>query len=907
MSGHACVNCFSALTNGPVCPKCGFDNAAYAPEPHFLRPGTTLHQRYIIGRALGQGGFGITYSGFDLNFNIRVAVKEYFPKSTVWRQSSQTSVVSCYPSENDQKNYKDGIQKCLLEAQALAKFDDIPGIVRVWNFFRENNTAYVIMEFVEGVTLVAYLKRLPQRPGYREALSLLSPVGEALAQVHDRGFVHRDVSPDNIMITGKGTPKLLDFGAVKLVTEGGSSTETPIVKPGFSPMEMYYTTTKIGPRSDIYSFCATLFYMVTGNVMELPTDRDEEDQNALRLSRAASPGQTAALMKGLAYFPKNRYQTIPEMMAALAACRDDPPPGPEETEDVAGETDGATVPETELEENVPETELEDKVPETDIEVSVPETEIEVSVPETEIEEAVPETVIEEREEETKDEEETSDEEDGAEGKEPPRPPFPRKYLVAILAGVAVLLLCIVIGVFAGKSSDKVSIITTTKASSATKEENDKSDNVTITPLNSANVGNYVSFGAYEQDNDTSNGKEAIEWKVLAKEDGKALLISLCGLDCQRYNDEYSDVTWETCMLRTWLNGTFMESAFSTDEQSQIVNSIVTADKNPDYNTSPGNDTNDHIFLLSIQEAEKYFGSDNERKCQPTTYAKAQGVWMNDSGCCWWWLRSPGDDSLSAANVLGGGYVSRAARYVDGSGGAVRPALWIDLSSSTAEPQDAEPSSASEPQSTEPDGKPVDQFTSVNVGDYVTFGAYEQDNDTSNGKEDIEWKVLAKEDGKALLISRYGLDRKEYGAHGTWETCTLRNWLNVTFLNDAFSSDEQRQIADSMVTADKNPEYDTDPGNDTTDKIFLLSIPEAEIYFSSDDERKCQPTDYAKEQGEYVNLSTDYQWWWLRSRGSYFSASYVRADGSIFSQGTGGFNEGVVRPVLWIELSGAALI
>ena len=202
-------------------------------------------------------------------------------------------------------------------------------------------------------------------------------------------------------------------------------------------------------------------------------------------------------------------------------------------------------------------------------------------------------------------------------------------------------------------------------------------------LSKAQVGDYVVFGSYEQDNNISNGKEDIEWLVLAKEGNRVLVISRYALDCQKYNSSDARITWETCSLRKWLNWKFINGAFSTDEQNLIQSTTVTADKNPSFGTSPGNNTNDKVFLLSITEVNKYFSSDSARQCQATAYAKSQGAYTslgNDN--CVWWLRSPGRTSNYAAVVSDDG-------SVDDRGGndvpidvfdAVRPALWIDLGS-----------------------------------------------------------------------------------------------------------------------------------------------------------------------------------------------------------------------------------
>ena len=205
-------------------------------------------------------------------------------------------------------------------------------------------------------------------------------------------------------------------------------------------------------------------------------------------------------------------------------------------------------------------------------------------------------------------------------------------------------------------------------------------------MRKAEVGSIVPLGSYEQDNDTSNGKEDIEWKVLAKENNRVLLISEKALDCKRYNTSFDPVTWENCSLRKWLNETFLNNAFSAEEQALIQSTTVSADKNPDYSTNPGNATTDKVFLLSITEAEKYFDSDEARRCAPTAYAIAQGVWTSDSyktadgdAVCWWWLRSPGNDECRATYVRSSdGAVYLYGDYVYYVSGCVRPAIWVHL-------------------------------------------------------------------------------------------------------------------------------------------------------------------------------------------------------------------------------------
>ncbi len=202
----------------------------------------------------------------------------------------------------------------------------------------------------------------------------------------------------------------------------------------------------------------------------------------------------------------------------------------------------------------------------------------------------------------------------------------------------------------------------------------------------AEEGSIVKFGKYEQDNDESNGQEDIEWQVLDIKDGKMLVVSRYALDCQPYNTELTDVTWETCSLRNWLNNTFYSGTFTEDERALIADSTVYAQANPQYNTDPGNDTTDKVFLLSINEVEEYFSSNEERMCVPTAYAVANGAYTSDTyekggeATCWWWVRSPGTYQGYAAFVGADGSVSYFGYYVDGVGDAVRPAMWINLKS-----------------------------------------------------------------------------------------------------------------------------------------------------------------------------------------------------------------------------------
>ena len=421
------------------------------------------------------------------------------------------------------------------------------------------------------------------------------------------------------------------------------------------------------------------------------------------------------------------------------------------------------------------------------------------------------------------------------------------------------------------------------------------------------IGDYLSFGEYQG--------EEIEWRVLDKDGDNLLVISEYGIDAKPYNTEDERVTWQKCSLRKWLNDDFLMGAFSTDESKRIRLSHIEAERNPEYDTDPGSDTLDYVFLLSINEAERYFSSNEDGMCRPTEGALDNGAfaivesvgdmfrqvvfWEYDG---WeekadWWLRSPGDSRYSAANVCqnvsGYAHVSFSGDRVNNDSDCVRPALWINLGSNYVTEQPANPENTDYVKKLSANVESSD----FQIGDYLSFGEYQG--------EEIEWRVLDKDGDYLLIISEYGIDAKPYNTEYekvTWQKCSLRKWLNDDFLMGAFSTDESKRIRLSNVEAERNPEYDTDPGNDTLDYVFLLSIKEAEKYFKSDEDRICGPTEYALREGADISSSRSSHWW-LRSPGdSSGSAVIVSSSGHVYYFGHYVIDDdNCVRPALWINL------
>ena len=250
-----------------------------------------------------------------------------------------------------------------------------------------------------------------------------------------------------------------------------------------------------------------------------------------------------------------------------------------------------------------------------------------------------------------------------------------KSIIASLLSVAMLMSFAACG---GSDSEEDKKNGSAGASASDNADVNSDEKSTIDK--NAQVGDYITFGSYEQDGNTSNGKESIEWLVLDVQDGKALVISKYALDCKQYHEDYVDTTWENCTLRTWLNNDFYNIAFSSSEKNKISTTNIIAEDNLECETEAGNDTQDKVFLLSISEAEKYFSSDNERMCKPTQYAINNGVFEyvdSYEGNCWWWLRSPGTSLDYASYIYGGGIVVYDGESVD-FGHAIRPALWVNL-------------------------------------------------------------------------------------------------------------------------------------------------------------------------------------------------------------------------------------
>lgn len=257
-----------------VCPHCGYVDGTGPKEAYHLMPGTVLQGKYIVGRAIGYGGFGITYIGYDYVLNHKIAIKEYLPGEFSTRCVGETRV-TVFEGEK-QEQFTDGIYKFIEEARKLAAFKHVEGVTTVYDCFRENETAYIVMEYLEGKTLKEVMEEKGPLP-WDEAVGYIVPILDALSEIHKDGLLHRDISPDNIFVTTDGRVKLIDFGAARYATTTHSKSLSVIVKPGYAPQEQYRSRGDQGPWTDVYASAATLYKLLTGITPEDSMERGEKD------------------------------------------------------------------------------------------------------------------------------------------------------------------------------------------------------------------------------------------------------------------------------------------------------------------------------------------------------------------------------------------------------------------------------------------------------------------------------------------------------------------------------------------------------------------------------------------------------------------------------------------------------
>lgn len=619
-----------------------------------LQRNTGLIGRYVIQEVLGQGGFGITYLGIDKLYGNKVAIKEYYPQKIAMRKAQYEDVVTVTSIE-EKNNYDKGKKRFLDEAQVMARFNKNEGIVKILDFFEANNTAYIVMEYLEGITLKQYLGKYGVIQ-FRNLIEMMLPLREALIEIHSQGLIHRDISPDNIMVQHNGKLKLMDFGAARDYTESGNKSLTVILKPGYAPPEQYQTHGVQGPWTDIYALCATIYKCLTGITPPDAIARvmDDKFKEPDQLDGKLSPDIKKILWKGMNIFPEERYQDIGEF-----------------GEDVY---DALFMPEENKKLDL------DNKKNIDEDLDSPDKDNESVLKDDKIEGAVKKTSIPKKEK--------------------------RKSPVK---KVLVIIVCLLL-------AGGIKYYSTGNEQEISTAKKDLVENPKIVKDTSVEGGKKVTwdciwFGSYPQtkivssskendlystlekangwdkNNDIIIGKEKyhrakkcyfkyepIKWRVIKCENGEALLLSDIVLDKQKYNKRLKKVTWEKSTLRKWLNKKFMNRAFSSSEQEAIHTTKVINEDNYYYKTDGGNDTLDKIYLLSLSETdeEKEYG-----------FTDSYGMTIKYSNYAdlddyqYWWLRTPGEKNISAAAVdmFGEAYVGGGESDMELG---IRPVLHLNL-------------------------------------------------------------------------------------------------------------------------------------------------------------------------------------------------------------------------------------
>ena len=310
-----CFNCMRENDQvGGYCPYCGFKNEDYKYPSNYLRPLTPLNGKYLIGRALGAGGFGITYVALDLHLQVVVAIKELYLKKISVREESKIISVN----SKDKTLFEDNKKRFLQEARVLAMFNekDNEGVVVVKDHFEENNTAYIVMEYLDGLTLKELVKK--NRLTIEQVKNLFEPICRALTQIHQFGVVHLDVSPDNIMIMENNRAKLLDFGGAKTVGVKDEH-DTIVFKRGYAPPEQYMENGRLGYWTDVYATAATMYYCLTGvkPIDSMERKAGAELEKPSKLGAKISPATENIILKAMDIDPAKRYQTMEEFWDAL--------------------------------------------------------------------------------------------------------------------------------------------------------------------------------------------------------------------------------------------------------------------------------------------------------------------------------------------------------------------------------------------------------------------------------------------------------------------------------------------------------------------------------------------------------------------------------------------------------------
>ena len=948
-SRKQCMFCFATFSKEEfVCPHCGHEEGSGKRKSFYLDIGTELHQgRYIIGEAVKNGGFGILYRAFDTKLQTLVAIKEYFPSSLVNRQRGEVKVSLNYEDEYYQLEYHRGIRDFIMEARIMMKFPNDESVCNTYTYFEENGTAYIVMEFIDGISLREYIKQNGAKNISEDtSLRFMRKILEGLSAIHRENVIHRDIAPDNILVLPNGAIKIIDFGASCVIGKKRLKDEV-IFKPGFAPPEQYEEFTEIGPWLDIYATGATFYYLLTGKVPPESTEREKDDTIVppMEMNPNVSKEVSNAILGALSPRIENRIQSAEDFQKRINGIRVNTP----RQEEVRGKIrkmtgwlslvaililaviGGLLFYKKKSDESNNRLIVWIGVSDEDSAAAAeearyreifdrycsqnPDLQIDiVAVPEKSISDRFTSTAKGSRPDLLEVTYATEDVKEELTYLSFMRDVFPLQtgaQKAATLVG------------FKGYPVSRyirLKFVTT-------DEENSEG---TIQQFES--VLAYVNGSGNRYLESDSSVYMAIrkcfegQYKLEGPTEETAYYTDFFGVNKQSRNPERAQAllqfmaTTEAQMLLHISNNSGM---IPVDARTLEVY----LEKNPELSFLDGElelynamlkDRTTQLFCdkgVEIASVPAMIGKTEE---EATQLLKEQGIpvmverlFQDDveAGIVFWQGIEEGKKVFTGNSIkirVSNGPLDKSSLEVEPTQATEKKPTKKPTPTVTSEPTPTDgltpaPTEAPTPTPTpvptatptpEPTAAPMLTYKDVKkaeVGQVVTMGSYQQNDGATGQKAPVEWIVLEKNDGKALLISRYVLDIREFGdpAIGAdWKNSSMRAWLNGSFYDEAFSSSEKKRIQSTSCET---------VGTITSDKVFLLNKEEAGRLLT-DGKLKTRMTSYAKSialtGGEY----------WLRSPGTEKGyAATVTDKGQISNEG-GSVSMQIygVRPAVWIS-------
>ena len=843
-----------------ICPFCGHNNAEPINDETVLREGTILNGKYLVGRVLGRGGFGITYLGIDIDLEIKVAIKEYFPNGITTRQINSRQVKITNGSVNSE-GFNKGKEAFQQEARTLAMFNS-PNIAHVREYFLENNTAYIVMDFVDGVTFSSEIRHCGGQITWKRVLSLFMPLIPELDCLHKKNMIHRDIKPENLkVVTDKNTGKerlvLLDFGAARsYISSNLTKTYTQILTPGFAPFEQYQARTHLGPFTDIYALCATMYTAISGQRPPAAPDRimgDEELKPFSSFGIDVPANVESAIFHGMALNYKDRPQTLLEIYREFQGAAMETAPSSALVPDIVPLPKNYDDNDHNVNSGMPSRTDLPKEPDTFVSK---ETAISGSDPKSEIE---------------------NNRRNGKSGRSLIFVLFSVLLLAGLSAGYFTIIKPkndqkdaektqsvinaeqtenalkitgtaeVLPGVYSEETAAEEAVLLELLQITGTQEILQITRSEAVVPTNTLMPAAAKEFGETPVPVDPAKTREAqmmaesTKFMLQTESAESTAAAQLLAIQLTQSAEELLSIyATQTEIARpTEMPVNTPESLMTytdTPYPTEMTAPEETAERDQAYTSEEFHLTATPVPTLELEETptnEPAAASTLSISNTPTenfiltplSIVAAKGV-----------VNQPGDigvlmyDVPSKTGNIMRSLMNGSAVFLTGErrprdGGIWWTKIktesglsgWIQESSIAISPE-------------------------IVAGDTFTFGKYEQDNVPYNGSEAIEWQVLDIQNNRMLVISKYGLDVKPYNEAGTgtdWLTSGLRRWMNEDFFNAAFNNVEQARILSVPVSN----------GSKEVDRLYQMSITDVNKYFPEKNLPSCLLTDYAAQNGD----------------------------------------------------------